>query len=170
MAEQTKEQEQVVVLKTTDNGIKILLGQFEDGPAKGLKYAYPSVESGAQADELFGKDETAGLINAIVKLRIANKVKTNKLPRNVTPQVEAQAFEELAATVNDDIKGLIFSVKEALEYKPGERVPGVRKQIEAELNAALAAFREGTLTPDEGMAIFQKIALLQSRLAKAPTE
>ena len=171
MPEETKEQKQITVLKTTEDGVKVCLGQFEDGVGKGLKYSYPTVPNGAAADQLFGAEETAKLINAIVKLRIAAKVKANKFPRNVDQIEEKAAFGRLAATEQDGVVGLIYGVDEALAFKPGEREVGPRKQIEIELQKAMELMEDGNeMDPMQAVAILQKIKDLRARLKTTPPD
>lgn len=168
---ETKKEEQIVVLKEQD-GVKVLLGQFEEGNIKGLRYAYPQVDSGAAADAYYGAEVIAKLLNAVLKLKTVAKVKNNKLSfgAGVTDIEQAQILGRMAAAVVDGQQGMVWSVEDALNFKPGERELGPKKQIQLKIDEAMAALKEGGLTPDKAQAIFQEIALLQAKLTKTPEE
>jgi hypothetical protein len=120
----TEQEEKPSTLLTTINGIEIHVAEFEKGDAKGLKYAFPVFKSGAEADALYGVEATAQLINSRNKAAIAQKVITNKLPRNVTAEKSAEIIADL---VKQDPTGLIHTAQEAYDHRPGERAPGVKE-------------------------------------------
>lgn len=125
-------------------GIKVLVGEFE-GEAKGLKFAYPQASSLQAAMEKYTEEVILNVFNQALKSKIATKVKTGKLPRNVTGQVYEQQIAALQAA---DTTGnsLIFTAEEALEYKPGEREPGIKAQFDD----LLENLKNGTeLTPEQ---------------------
>jgi len=108
------------------------MSEFLEGECKGLKYAHPGFKSGTEAIKHWGMDGeaiVADLVNSRVKLAIASKVKTNKLPRNVTPEQAQKIIDDLVKADTSG-RGLIFTVEEAAAYRPGEREPGIKDQVE----------------------------------------
>lgn len=149
-------------------GLKICLGEYETDakdpsktPTGGLKYCYPQVESGSHADKCYGAEEVAGIINAALKAKIALKAKTNALPRNVDQPTMTAWLVKAANTVVDGIQGLIFDSSKAADWNPGDRVPGVEKQIKLELTKVLELYKAGKLTPAEQEAFFAHVSALQ---------
>lgn len=159
---------EVTILKDCGNGVKIVVDEFGDkSEGKGLKFAVPQFDSGAACDALYGPEAAANIINTAIRQKVATKVKTNKFPSNVSKVDADNIFARMASSTIDGIKGLIFSIEEALAYRPGDRVPGTKKLMQEKVEALVALFKSGTLTPDQTMARLQELADLQAKLQSA---
>lgn len=157
----------VQVLKDCGNGVTIIVDEFGDkSEGKGLKFAVPQFASGASADAVYGAEVVAGLLNTAIRTKVATKVKTNKFPSNVDAPTAAGIFQRMAGNVVDGVKGLIFSIEEALAYRPGDRVPGTKKLIATKLEQLVIKFRSGNLTQEQTFALLSEISDLQVKLAK----
>lgn len=128
------------VIKET-NDVIYKQDEFSEGRAKGFSYIYPQVKSLAAAVNLFGSEaELLERINNILKSLVSEKVRTNKLPKNVTKEREKEIMEGLATSYPD---GILFSLTEAEIYKPGQRELGIDKSLENLVESI------DTLTPEQ---------------------
>lgn len=155
-AANTPKEEQTVqttVLETVE-GVDYCLGEFEEGDAKGLKFAYPRFSSVESIVKLYTAEKVLEMVNQAVKAKIATKIKGSKIPKNVTPEIKAS---QLKALIDGDPsgRGLVFTVEEAKQFKPGEREPGM-KDLLAE---AMEKVRKGDIDGDSLKALLVKMSM-----------
>lgn len=146
------ENDSVVIEKA--EGVEYCLGEFEDGAAKGLKYAYPRFTSIDSLVTAYEADKVLELVNQSIKARIATKVKNGKIPKNVSAEVAAAQLKALR-DADSSGRGLVFSIDEAKAYKPGEREPGVKDMLAEGIEKA----RAGELDVDYLKALLVKMSM-----------
>lgn len=103
--------------------MKIKLGEFKDGQAKGFKYYYPEFESHGDAAAFFMtpqgetiyRDYLLEFLNTKVKQAYSERVRVVKLPKAKSAAQMQQAMELLASQYPD---GVLYTQDEVVACKP----------------------------------------------------
>lgn len=149
-----------------ENGLDVGLASFGKGQFEGLKYKYPIVKSGEEADKVFGTDGVAQLINSAIKIRMANKAKALLAPSDADASAITESIRAVAASSKDGIDGLIIGSAELETWKLGERSPGTKAQIDIEFKKAQDAISSGSLTPEQANEMLLRLVALNAKRSK----
>ena len=113
----TSETKKEVVL-LEENGIKFVEKQFEEGAAKGFKFAVPQVLDINAAIQKYGLENILGIINSYLVLNCRIKVK-NAIPDFKKNEAEENAWFTRKQAEKPDL--FLFTLDDAQKWIPGER-------------------------------------------------
>lgn len=161
MADETNKVEtpkDVLIATDTEAGLEFWMAEFTSGDAKNLKYAYPKIVDWTKASVKYGADKLMEMANAILKNRIATKVRNTTLPDTGNEARDKEEYEKLRRLHPD---GVIFTAEDAAAYKVGERESGLKEQLEDARRELVDILVAGN---QPGPELIAKVAGLQSRI------
>lgn len=106
------------VILFEENGIKFVEKSFEEGSAKGWKFACPQVNSLQAAVATYGEEDVVEIINGYLSYNCRVKVK-NLIPAFKGNEAEEKEWFAKKLTQRPDL--FLFNVEEAKQWKPGTR-------------------------------------------------
>ena len=143
---------------TVTDGFNYQVHAFEKGVESGIKYVVPQAQNLAVAVERFGEDFVLTVLNQALVIRVAQKVRSSRIPNGDN---ENEIVQKLAVLLEG--KGnVIFDTKDAEAYRPGLREPG----FNATLNDALAKVKTGELSNEDALKV---LLALESKTRKKKT-